>query len=234
MKERPILFSGPMVRAILAGTKTQTRRVVKSPARNMQAAGETVIAYRPPGDPWYKDYVWSMRDRGGTWGDYTHERFMHFCPYGQPGDRLWVRETWAYDLNVDREETPEMLAWVRSKGTARINYREDPNTAQTGCGGAAGRWRPSIHMPRWASRITLEVVSVRVERLQDITGEDVVAEGLTVPRCGCEVCARGGAMCPADATGAGLMFAELWDSINGDGAWALNPWVWVVEFRRIP
>jgi hypothetical protein len=175
MKERPILFSGPMVRAILDGRKTQTRRAIRPPM------------------PW--------RDGWGVGlGEYN-------CPYGQPGDRLWVRETWA----------PKQ--W--EKGAC---YRATGDLLDTGhC-----QWRPSIHMPRWASRITLEVIGVRVERLQDISEADAEAEGCEpLPMCGGpEV---GGYNCYQSG------FELLWGSINGKLApWSSNPWVWVVEFQRIP
>ncbi len=170
--ERPLVFSGPMVRAILAGTSTQTRRLV-----------------RPP-------------------------RVV-------PGDQLWVRETWAYDLNVDREGSPEMLAWARSHH--RVWYRADPGVQQTGCGGAPGRWRPSIYMPRWASRITLELTDVREQRLQDISEEDAIAEGFGAD--------------PAYGQGLGLArdgFSFFWDVLNGKRAtWESNPQVWALTFRRI-
>jgi hypothetical protein len=217
-----------MVRAILSGTKTQTRRVVRSPARSMQAAGETVIAYRPPGDSWYKDHVWSMRDRGGTWGDYTHERFLRFCPYGTPGDRLWVRETFYCDhVFAGRNEC---VGHVDCKHTyadrvkewrAELYYRADVPSGRFCDAGywaeEGGRWSPSIHMPRWASRITLEVMDVRVERLQDISKFDACCEGPPT-------------IDPLDPVGD---FAKLWNDINGASAWDANPWVWVVSFTRI-
>lgn len=169
MNERPIIFSGPMVRAILDGRKTQTRRVVK-----LNASGR---AQR-------KGRNWHLAD----------PECVLACPYGVPGDRLWVRETW-------------------QDGNGGIYYATDGNTAAP--------WKPSIYMPRWASRITLEVVSVRVERLNEIGEEDAIAEG---SQC---------AGVPASLTNRGA-FAKLWDSINAKThPWASNPWVWVVEFKRL-
>lgn len=199
MKERGIIFRPELAQAVHLGTKTQTRREVKPQPH----AGVRPIAIAHPRAP---DAVFED----------GHGRPLR-CPYGVPGDRLWVRETWAYDLNVDREETPEMLAWIRERGSARINFR-GTGAQQTGCGGAPGRWRPSIHMPRWASRTTLEINDVRVERLQDISDEDARAEGFGIgwgPGCFYRT------------------FNSLWDGVNGAGAWDANPWVWRIEFKRV-
>lgn len=195
MKERPILFSAPMVRALLARTKTQTRRLVKPQAGRI--VGDLL------GQPkWYLD------------GD--PDRVIR-CPYGVPGDRLWVKETWARRLDEDHLSPSKLegkWAW----------YWADPQTCNTGCAGAAGKKRVSIHMPRWASRITLEVTEVRVQRLQDISEEDARAEGMAV--WDYDASAPGGAM---GCTG----YARLWNVINGVGAWETNPWVWAISFRRV-
>jgi len=207
MKYRPILFSAPMVRALLAGTKTQTRRLVKSPAKNMQAAGMEVIKYRPPGDPWYKDCVWSMRGKNGVWGDYTHADFLALCPYGAPGDRLWVKETWRV--------SPSSVEEARRDS---VHYRADIDEPE-----APGQWRPSIHMSRRASRITLEITEVRIQWLHQISEDDARAEG-----------------CVADDIRAGVPsfsarqnFERLWASINGSESWDANPWVWALTFKRV-
>jgi len=185
MKERPILFSGPMVRAILEGRKTQTRRVVKP---------------QPGCDPRDDEHL----DMGR-------------CPYGQPGDRLWVREAWHTD---ERD-----LEYARAKhedamSDSPIYYRADPENDNAGC-----TWRPSIHMPRWASRITLEITRVRVERLQEISEKDAIAEGADPY------------LHPVHPGREGLRhvdgFRSLWESINGPGSWDANPWVWVIEFKRV-
>lgn len=219
MKERPILFSGPMVRAILGGSKTQTRRIIKpQPPRIMQAP------------------------RGHEFSVAGHD---HYCPYGQPGDRLWVREAYAlladpgsltsWDGQIpDERPTPArtQLGHIPTP-IYRVDGERPDVKSQLG---RALRWRPGIHMPRWASRITLEVTGIRVERLQDISEEDAQAEGVE---------AAGGFM----ATGgrwqnylpdgpsmamARESFRSLWEKINGPASWAANPWVWVVSFRRIP
>ena len=171
MKERPILFSGEMVRAILDGRKAQTRRTVK---------GSIVV-----GDPYCPP-----------------------CPYGAQGCRLWVRETFAYtDQHINYEP-----GWV---------YRAtDPDWSEM----EGFKWKPSIFMPRAASRITLEVERISVERLQDITEEDARAEGVTVSKS-----IASDRVWPQykDA------YKVLWESINGEGSWAKNPWVWVVEFKKL-
>jgi hypothetical protein len=195
MKERPILFSAPMVRAILEGRKTQTRRVVK----------QRII---PVVDECFRV--------NGKWCNKTFDYDLGaLCPYGQPGDRLWVRETaiisppnWndGSDCNVkDDQGRSRIVQWIASY----------PNTE------GAGFYRlkkvPSIFMPRWASRITLEIIGIRVERLQDISNEDIRAEGAAVLGC---VTHR-------------LNYQTLWESINGPDSWAINPWVWVIEFRKV-
>lgn len=183
MKERSILFSTPMARAILNGTKTQTRRI----AKEFEGKGDLdAILRRFP------------NQRG--------------CPYGEPGDRLWVRETWA-----PHPDFPDMAN--------RSVYRADPE-----CKYDVERWRPSIHMPRRASRILLEITGVRVERLQSISEQDARAEGVTLNEIGLFQVRH----TPGDlhnvAVGA---YRELWENINGAGGWDANPWVWVIEFRRI-
>ncbi len=183
MKERPILFSAPMVLALLAGTKTQTRRLIKP-------------------QPMVRPIGW------GTFDDNPRMRTLS-CPYGQPGDRLWVREAWAVPFQFNDRAPFDLPGGV----TQKMYFRADGDPSHAG---NAGKWRPSIHMPRWASRISLEVTNVRVERLQDISESDAVAEGVNHVSYRTAVEA----------------YSDLWESINGDGSLALNPWVWVVEFRR--
>jgi len=209
MKERPILFKGEMVRAVLDGTKTQTRRVVKP-----QPLHKDVILRYPnsygnaeAGLPMDVDYPDS--DPGEMAGQDEWK-----CPYGVPGDELWVRETFAL---------------CRCKSTCEgIYFRADESQNQ---GANIDKWRPSIFMPRWASRIQLVVQSVRVERVQEIDEADAKAEGTV------------SAIEPHEDGGGTLSyrygFRLLWDSINGkprkdgtDISWAANPWVWVVEFER--
>ena len=207
MKERPILFSGPMVRAILEGRKTQTRRIAKD---------RDGITVHPNGQ---------VLARGGWLPELC-------CPYGKPGDRLWVKETFQMHTT---------LAGIR------VTYREgnadawiEPPETWEGIPDD-NHWRPSLFMPRWASRITLEIESVRVERLQEISEEDAIAEGIIAPRC--ELCGYTFAdarfqmdhrLCKApEPHSATLAYRELWESINGPGSWDANPWVWVIQFRRI-
>lgn len=222
MKERPILFSSPMVRAILAGTKTQTRRVLPT----METLGR--VEY--PG----------KRDRKG----YSHVNWLDTaagiaaaiaeCRYGQPGDRLWVRETWMPDAprNGEWNDTAFYGCGMSPLSDIPECYRKPWHclyrATHDGCEMVG--WKPSIHMPRWASRITLEVTGVRVERLQDISEADCQAEGI-------ESYALNGRQ-PTDGNGslhlpAGY-YRYLWESINGPGSWEANPWVWVVEFRKEP
>ncbi|HCF3253698.1 hypothetical protein ACM7ZY_28390 [Pseudomonas aeruginosa] len=195
MKERPILFSGPMVRAILEGRKTVTRRVMKP----------------------QPDFLGSMVDPNTpfkTLDAGLHARIT--CPHGQPGDRLWVREAWAADAQVDAIAPRDL-----SQGEP-IWYPADFSVRQTGCSMISkGRGRPSIHMPRWASRILLEITAVRVERLQDITPNQCIAEGAWREKD--KELGRG-----QEAIAA---FADLWRSTGGD--WDANPLVWVVEFKRV-
>jgi hypothetical protein len=226
MKERPIIFSAPMVRAILAGTKTQTRRVVKP------QPPEILPAYAP------KVY-WPARDRHMTHGDPDGAAYLQFerpgdydgahvmrggfgfrCPCGQPGDRLWVREAWKAHTTFDHlppREIPQSHVWYM----ADDGYK------------AESRYRQGMFMPRWASRITLEVTAVRVERLQDISEADAIAEGCTKNHNGYF---WGG---PHPVSGlkqmamAGSAYRDLWESINGPGSWSTNPWVWVIEFKRV-
>jgi hypothetical protein len=193
MKERPILFSGPMVKAILGGSKTQTRRVAKPP--------------RGPIDPpkgWYLAHY----QNSGEWSTWANETacgtLRIYNPHGKIGDRLWVKETFlnnaldgykpVYFYRADDDDKPE-----------------DRN------------WRPSIFMPRSAARITLEITGVRVERLQEISEADAMAEGVDWK----------------DYAGlasktAKKLYAQLWDSINGKKhPWSSNPWVWVISFAKL-
>jgi hypothetical protein len=206
VKERGILFSGAMVRALLSGAKTQTRRVV---------------SIREFGPSQTRGYDWTFRGRYGMWNDVSHARLMEQCPYGKPGDRLWVRETWR-TMHANNHRAPSELHPDRTL----VAYEADADRV------IKGRLRPSLRMPRWASRITLEVTEVRVQRLQDISEEDARAEGVA-PAPGLTFRPEGESdLRPLTHREA---FECLWDSINGDRAsWSSNPWVWAVSFRRLP
>ena len=202
-EERPILFKGEMVRAILDGSKTQTRRVIKR-QRDMEFDRN---------DPTYGPY-WQCY---ATEADGEDAKVR--CPYGNPGDRLWVREAWAVQHEYDAAAPSEIGV------SARWHY-----AATEDLGGL--RKRPSIFLPRRGSRILLEIAAVRVERLQSISEEDARAEGIADG--GCLNCGESEPCgCADPQPDARDAFAWLWQSINGSGSWHANPWVWVVEFRRV-
>ena len=240
MKERPILFNGEMVRAIQEGRKTQTRRVVKPSVK-----GCTVGVYTGGGKP---TEAVNVQEDGDPWTDIK-------CPYGIPGDRLWVRETWfPYTGHGCYERSVKVIAWRCS-----IGYKADMKDDFSAI------YRPSIHMPRWASRILLEITGVRMERVQDISEEDAKAEGidwcLTKPT-GKYICYKNykpnlkeiqekkyGFSNTWNCETSLLSFQSLWNSIyekpfknetdlgvssptpGGLFTWDKNPWVWVVEFK---
>lgn len=202
MKDRPILFSAPMVRAILDGRKTQTRRVVKCQYSGLPLMVGDSVAFL---------------DNGRRTG--PDQR----CPYGTLGDRLWVREAWAQNENQLSETRMDRSIVYRADGEARALDN-----------GHEKAWRPSIHMPRWASRITLEITDVRVQRLQEISDEDALAEGLRSD-------GSLGAQCSVELPGHRThhdspkeCFRLLWESIHGPGSWEQNPWVWAITFKRAP
>jgi len=213
MKEHPILFSGPMVRAILEGRKTQTRRVV-TPQPKLHGDEEEIVSAA-----WDAGFI-----------DVK-------CPYGKPGDRLWVRENWASHFNQ---------RFHAEHGLSAPDFLIDPATNEPLIVYAADRqfpmlindefmaehghiaWKPSIHMRRTASRITLEITNVRVERLQEIHRHDVQAEGLQCRHCKGYSDNRTGCTCVEN-------FGKGWDALNAKRgySWESNPWVWVVSFNRL-
>jgi hypothetical protein len=217
-KERPILFSAPMVRALLAGTKTQTRRIFKGDVQpHLVVAGALCGALCAALKPNDSRYDW--------WVNCQPEHPNHIskaCPYGKPGERLWVRETWC-PLNGDHSPAPRSTKLPANGRGVIPAYRADHDDPV----GDAGplEWRPSIFMPRWASRITLEVTEVRFQRLQDITEEDAKAEGVgPAPFC------KAGRPTGQEHVES---FEDLWCEINGTDSWASNPWVWCVSFKRV-
>lgn len=219
IKERPILFAGPMVRAILAGRKTQTRRIVK-PQPTVDPDG----SIRFPWATFFSGgnvHTWGRDGTGGqNWNasEYPDENKFNAAlrrtpyadpsPYGVPGDRLWVRESLA--------ETYGGLTHYLADGTT---VKRDGELVDM-------PWdypkeiRPSIHMPRWASRLYLAIVSVRIERVQEISRGDAMAEGCPISNM-----AAGPSPC--------RWYRQLWNTINGPGSWESNPWVWAVSFKRI-
>ncbi len=228
MKERPIIFNDEMVRAILAGNKTQTRRVKGLEAIN-KAPDKYRLAYEQP------FHTFEFRDNQPF--DLETERHILNCPLGNPGDRLWVREIFIMESNfglgeIDGYEPPfkdgRPTKWEESfdwgKWWEQPHYRAtdpEPDLVCEGKDGPACIWRPQLYMPRWASRIVLEVQEVRVERVRDITGNDARAEGC-IETIGGNIAQKN--------------FQELWDSISKDKpgrTWKENPWVWVITFRRM-
>ena len=226
MRERPILFSGPMVRALFAGKKTQTRRVY----RPRSPEPYELMGEDESGKPWP---VWMDPNDGG---DYLPVR----CPYGEPGDRLWVREKWCPDLGHfghsiayaaeyeggerERPMSSSMPSHERQVWIERWERKHGGWSAWS----HAGKWSPGIYLPRWASRLTLEVEAVRVERLMALTEADAAAEGMDYSKCGHPDCGP-------TAHGRVGTFGKGWDALNGKRGfgWATNPWVWVVTFKRV-
>jgi len=206
MKERPIRFNGPMVRALLDGKKTQTRRIIKP----QPDVTEELLRKL---DAWIDGFTLSQQVNAA----WQHGFVDVDCPYGEQSDRLWVREKFQ-PLYAEGYEF-RSVDWDTGKGyaisypaTDGIHEYLDPDDNITSA------CKPSIHMPRWASRILLEIVSIRVEKLQDISEADAVAEGGPVDHPNGTACG---------------WYEQLWEQINGPDSWDVNPWVWVVEFRRI-
>ena len=194
-----MIFNAEMVRALLDGRKTQTRRPIKWKQTRFTEIGE-----REDGSKW----PWSE--------DAEHAcDFWHPCPFGAVGDRIWVREAFrvhsrATDVATLVYKASERNSWTEQTRRVPVAVCNKPATPE--------KWTPSLHMPRWASRILLEITGVRVERLRSMSQDDARAEGV--------IAASG----PMEA---GLAFRELWDSIYGEESWKANPWVWVIEFKRV-
>lgn len=237
--EKPILFSGPMVRAILEGRKTQTRRVMRP---------QPFLERKEDGNWWLLDRSEDGYGRTNSAWQEGSDPFWTYCPYGKPGDRLWVRETFARCAC----DTCRAI-WPNKTPHGILGYQA------TYGGPSMMRFRPSIHMPRWASRLTLEIVSVKVERLQDISEADAIAEGCTFvpfeqwysgrkPMVDGSLSRQECRGIPPDTwTGIEKLnaydplahtavqdFRRLWDSINSKRGfgWAENPWVWCIEFKK--
>ena len=221
VKERPVIFSGNMIRAILEGRKRQTRRVMK-PQPPEYEPSPSKWPDKHPG-PYIDEYAdsgvwcwWSPDDRMGP--------EVGRCPYGRPGDRLWCKETHFFAGYPHWSDLPHKRKPVQVDGEWQLStqccyYREGFDRSHS------TRWRPSIYMPRWASRLTLEVKRVWPQRVQDITEEDAIAEGYDCS-----------GMQPACDDAARMWFRTLWDSLHAkhpERMWQANPYVWAIEFRRI-
>jgi len=193
MNSKPILFNAPMVRAVLHSRKTQTRRLLKTKSGGVQ---------------------WNTNDLPGM------RQILRSCPYGMPGDQLWVRETFSGPHIMEKSEDFPSMPPSQWPEESPIWYWADGEPTY----GDWTRSRPSIHMPRFASRITLEITGVRVERLQDISEQDAMAEGFY------QAVHESDSGIGQDVVG---WYRTLWESINGPGSWDLNPWVWVVAFQWV-
>lgn len=234
MKERPIIFNAEMVRAILDGRKTQTRRLVPAWQLPKHYPDNTE-------NPRYNWMATAQRHRRWGYGVFgeTEEACakelseMAPCPFGSAGNRLWVRETWGV-VSHDFDENEQIIDWVPDRPATAIHempfgngyysghaiyaadgeftWGDDDGSGEKSC------WKPSIHMPRKACRLVLEITDVRVERLRSMSQQDARAEGV--------IAASG----PMEA---GLAFRQLWESIYGADSWQANPWVWVIEFKRV-
>lgn len=234
VQEKPIIFSGESVRALLDGRKTQTRRVLKpQPERDIRAWSSVGSWFAP------------------SWEDEDYDpRPGWRCPYGSIGYRLWVRETFCLEGDCDGEPPPRYskgrpIRHCEDGGWAFPYYKATDEPPELACvkpncghrepGEPHCHWKPAIHMPRWASRITLEITRVRVERLQDITEEDAQAEGAMFFD-GRPLNHHGWRHDYADVfETARLSYRHLWDSLNAKRGygWERNPWVWVLEFKRV-
>ncbi|ENG1126333.1 hypothetical protein ABS555_002608 [Salmonella enterica subsp. enterica serovar Newport] len=222
MKERGMIFNGEMVRAILEGRKAQTRRPF-----NWRRQPAMEMAERDDGSlwPWAEDC-----ERGGD--------IWFACPFGEVGDRVWVRETWqAIHDDVDEFGHVEERTYAPSIPKEKDRYWHTVYAEHFGDESREDRgfpWRPAIHMPRWASRITLEITDVRVERLHSISERDALREGLfQLPASG-RYCLQPGMQYFGMAShSAKEVYSWLWASIYGEESWAANPWVWVIEFKRV-
>jgi hypothetical protein len=217
MRERGIIFNAEMVRAVLEGRKTQTRRIMKDQPEVIPQESEF-------GDPGF----WIPWNEGKTMVRNKDMRIA--CPFGLKADRLWVRETFrvhsrATDVATLVYRASERQSWTQQTHRVPVEHCNKPVSPEN--------WTPSIHMPRWASRITLEITGVRVERLQDINVEDVVAEG--VKTLGGEMWGPKWWIDAPKATinDALLKFSIMWSKIYGEESWQANPWVWVIEFKRV-
>ncbi|WP_370602552.1 hypothetical protein [Citrobacter cronae] len=245
MKERGMIFNREMVRSIIDGRKTQTRRIMAIQPEHSELGLRRVIDSKNGRDN--GKYFWSQ---SGACGLKMRSK-MFGCPYGEVGDRIWVRETWS-DVNLEGSPAvayradDEVYDLMEDESLldegGSFNY-QDPRVCKYQfaawhsdlISGIEGNWRPSIHMPRWASRITLDITDVRVERLNGISETDAEAEGIDMEALfdsqDCYDCIADHNM-TGRPTAKGA-FKYLWESIYGEEGWKSNPWVWVIEFKRV-
>ncbi|KKL77459.1 hypothetical protein LCGC14_2034700 [marine sediment metagenome] len=219
LKERPILFSGEMVRAMLEGRKTQTRRVMRVQpywVNSEYTGGHWMISGYEAGECIYTGPFKPAEEvKYGPGSCYPYSG----CQYGLPGDCLWVRETWKAEKNIYESRPCVSVNFKASPDIVKVVLFEEDIFPSLS---VINKWKSSIHMPRWASRINLEITAIRVERVQEISAADARAEGIYPTH-------------PEDAMGLISNFHILWDSINAKRGypWVDNPWVWVVEFKRV-
>lgn len=217
MAERPILFSGPLVRAILAGRKTETRRLVTPyPTRQPHRSGDARTGHR-------SHWAWDCKAvRHFIYPEIEPEVMAGNCPLGMPGDMLWVRESWRAPIESEKTKPSGLVPG------SPVMFEADRHVLPAHGAHAFGKGRPSIFMPRWASRISLRVVDVRAERLQEITNDGAIAEGLARRPMLEQI------QCYPTGTAERRAFQDLWDQINGkrEGAtWSADPWVWRIKFE---
>ncbi len=222
MKERGMIFNAEMVRAILDGRKTQTRRIMKVQPENSELGLSRIIDSSVAKEVGM--YFWSLSDACGM-----KRRSKPFpCPFGEVGDRIWVRETFATLEPGSYEPVKPQQGYCQE-----LRYAATDRLAKSDSDIRGYKWIPSLHMPRWASRIALEITGVRVERLSDISEDDATAEG--VPPAGRLLPDYPGTFLTpnGDFATAKVAFHRLWESIYGEESWQANPWVWVIEFKRV-
>lgn len=221
---RPMLFSGPMVRGLLEDRKEMTRRVLREQPPEQFLTGDVAAIYNHTQSRWAVSRCYAPGDpRNEAWPPDPEPGLR--CPYGVPGDLLWVRETWCLKTYEHDEDEPPGYYYEATTRSPMLLCDEHGDPILTESGRERSAWRPSIHMPRKASRITLRITDVSLDRLQAISEDDAWLEGITEEEA--YEFADDGSPDPV------LAFAELWDSINGAGAWKADPWVWTVSFEVI-
>lgn len=225
MTERGMIFNSEMVRAILDGRKTQTRRIMKVQPENSELGLRRVVESKNGIDD--GKYFWSQSDATGL-----KSRSKPFaCPFGTVGDRIWVREAFrvhsrATDVATLVYKASERNSWTEQTHRVPVAVCNKPATPE--------KWTPSLHMPRWTSRILLEITNVGVQRLQDISSGDAVREGICqLPASGRYCLSPGDQYFGGASHSAKEVYSWLWSSIYGEESWKANPWVWVIEFKRV-